>query len=212
MAETGQPIAKAYVAKSYKVRLGIIALACLGFAAWFFYDGAVKYPAEMELFQKHQELEKSGDPNWNQQWVQVLTERGLDPTYQVTERREMDIFTQYLMGALVLPVGLVFGWSFLRSQGRWIAADDTGLHTSWGQHAPWASLKTVDKSRWKSKGIAVVRYTDPSGSEQKITLDDWKYDRGPTVAIAAEVDRHLGITDGGSGTTTDAPQTTSGVA
>ncbi len=195
MSETGQPIAKAYIANSYKIRLGIIALACLGFAGWFFYDGAVKYPWQKELYEERQRLASSGDPEWSQQWTRYAQEQGWSPEVEPVKRTDMDITTQYLMGLLVLPVGLLFGYSFVRAQGRWVAADDTGLRTSSRQHAPWSSIKAVDKSRWKSKGIAVVRYTDAGGGEQKITLDDWKFDRDPTVAMVEELDRRLGLSE-----------------
>lgn len=181
------------MAKGYKARLGIIAAACLGFAGWFFYDAAVKYPAQKELFELHEQYKNSGEPNWNDRWVQTLTERGHDPAYQVPERSDQDILTQYLMGGLVLPIGLVFGVAFLLSHAKWIAAGPEGLRTNSGQHAQWERIQSIDKSRWKSKGIAVVHYADESGAARRLTLDDWKYDREPITAMVAQVDAAVGV-------------------
>lgn len=183
---------KASISSGYKWRLGIIALACLGFSTWFFYDGAVKYPAKQAIHQTYLRIQEEHPTDFNTRWVERARDEGW-PTTPPEPYTDMDITTQYIFALLVLPVGLAFLWAFVRALARWISADESGLHTSWGAQAPWDAIRSIDKQRWKTKGIAVVHYDD-GGTSRKVTLDDWKYEREPTVAIVAMVDQRLGNT------------------
>ena len=183
---------KASISSGYKWRLGIIAAACLGFSAWFFYDGAVGYPKKQAIHQEYLSIQEQYPEDFNSRWVERAQQEGWS-TSPPKPYSDMDITTQYIFGFLVLPVGLAFLWAFIRTHGRWIAADEQGLSTSWGEQVPWDAVREVNKERWKTKGIAVVQYmTDQA--QGKITLDDWKYDRDPTVQIVAMVDQRLGNT------------------
>lgn len=184
---------KASISSSYRWRLGVVALFCLAFSAWFFYDAVVKYPKQIADYAEYERLKTDHPQDYMQRWDEYARAHGLEPTSAPVTRQSKDIPAQYILGALTGVVGLAFLVSYVRSGGRWIAADDQGLHTSWGQHAPWGSLTSIDKARWKTKGIAVVHYKDPAaGSERKLTLDDWKYDRDPTTELVAQVDAQLG--------------------
>ncbi|MEX0655551.1 MAG: hypothetical protein WD151_15625 [Phycisphaeraceae bacterium] len=183
---------KASISSGYRWRLGIIAIALLAFGGWFLYDAAVKYPARKHIYETRIQLEQDHPEQWRDLWIAEVEANGWPENPKAYTDR--DIFIQYLCAALTLPLGLVFGIAFVRAGRRWIAADEQGLHTSWGQHAPWESLRRVDKTRWKTKGIAVVHYQANAG-EQRITLDDWKYDRDPTVAILKQVDDQFGESD-----------------
>lgn len=188
----GSAVTKASISSGYKWRLGIIALACLGFSGWFFYDGAVGYPRKQAIHEAYLQIQADHPQDFNTRWVEMARERGWS-TSTPKPYTDTDIMTQYIFAFLVLPVGLAFLWAFVRATGRWVAADETGLHSSSGQHAPWESIRQINKARWKTKGIAVVEYDSDKGP-QKITLDDWKYEREPTVAIVAMVDERLGLT------------------
>lgn len=182
--------ARASISPGYRWRLGIIALACLGFAAWFFYDGYVAYPEIQEIHREYERIQAEHPTDFNQRWAEYAESRGWET--DLPERKEdWDIVTQFIFCGITLPIGLAFLWAFIRTGGRWIASDEAGLHTSWGQHAPWSALRSIDKARWKTKGIAVVHYDD-QGTPRKITLDDWKYEREPTTMIVNHVDERLG--------------------
>ncbi|MFA9476811.1 hypothetical protein ACERK3_00760 [Phycisphaerales bacterium AB-hyl4] len=197
--------AKASISSGYRWRLGIIAAALLLFGSAFVYDAAVtweplmeirrSYPERQRIYQQWEQvqLDHDGDAaEANRAWAAIADAEGYpDRPSEYTDR---DIFIQWVCAAITLPLGLLFAVSWVRTGSRWIATDDTGLHTSWGQHAPWPTLRSIDKSRWKAKGIAVVHYDD-NGSERRITLDDWKYDREPTAEMLKEVEAQLGETD-----------------
>jgi hypothetical protein len=195
----GSPVqTKAGISSGYRWRLGIIALVCLGFGVYCLYDGFYAYPRDNERYAMFERLQAEHPDTWRARWEVLAAEHGLprDPG-DLKQRSDFDIYSQYIMAALTLPVGLLFLFSYVRAGGRWIAADERGLQTSWGQHAPWDAITGIDKARWKSKGIAVVQYREPQPphAERRLTLDDWKYERDPTVALVRAVEEKLGIAD-----------------
>lgn len=188
--------AKASISNGYRWRLGIIALMCIGWGLYCLYDGFIAYPAENAHYERYEAIKQAHPDTWRDEWDRLALENNLPINPSELEHHEpWDIYAQYIMAAVTLPIGLLFGVAFMRAKSRWIAGDEQGLHTSWGQHAPWDAITSVDKTRWKSKGIAVVYYRDPAGNgERRITLDDWKYEREPTTALVAAVDAKLGNT------------------
>lgn len=185
--------AKAMIKSGYRWRLALVAVALLAFGGYFLYDAIVGYPGQNKLVEESrtalETLQQEQPQTWPAAWTEHARAQGylLDPVNAKTYS-QLDIYTQWLCAAITLPIGAWFGIGFIRSRNRWVATDETGLHTSWGEHAPWETIREIDKTRWKSKGIAIVRY----GDGKRITLDDWKYDREPTTRMVAEVEQHLG--------------------
>ncbi len=182
---------RANISKSYIWRPGLIGVAALVFCAWFLYDGMVKYPLEQKQWQEHSRIyQDHTDPNEaGRAWEALATKNGW-PTTKPTQREDRDIFTQKLLAGITGPVGLYFMVTFLMSMGRWIEADENGVRTRSGKTTDYASIKSIDKSRWKSKGIAVVHYGS-GGSKERITLDDWKFDREPTKRILEAIEDRM---------------------
>lgn len=183
--------AQANIHSRYKFRIMALALILIGWGAWSLWDGMVAYPAHnqhraasLEAMAQYRETHGS-----LQGWPQHARENGfaLDPTTLKAE----GVTAQYVMAGLALPPGLALVGYFFVISRRWIRTDGEGLHTSWGRHAPWASLESVDKARWQRKGIAVIYYRD-GDARRSITLDDWKYDTDATEQILAEVEAQVG--------------------
>ena len=195
---------KANIWSGYRFRVGLIAAICLGFASWCLYDAKVKYPLHNRINAAYESMLSEyarANPNVSEEdakvevddkkWPPLATEEGwpTDPLKLPHRHSGTDIFTQYLMLTLTAPFGLVFGFLFLRCRGRWVACDEQGLTTSWGQTAPFDQITRLNKRRWK-KGIAIV-YHQANGQELKLTLDDWKFDRELMDQIVAEVESRL---------------------
>ena len=181
---------KASISSGYRWRLGIIGTAAFAFGLYFLYDGYIGYPKKQEIFRKYNEFREGGAVDWTAKWTEHAEKQGW-ATEPPQDKSDMSIYTQYICAAISMPIGLLFLISFIRAGGRWIETNEGGLHTNGGQHADWAAVTSIDKSRWKSKGIAVVIYHD-GRSRRRITLDDWKYERDPIAAMLAEVEAHLG--------------------
>lgn len=189
---------RANISKGYIWRPGVIGAAGLVFCGWFLYDGFVKYPGQELRWETYNRirLEYEKSPNEAQRiWEQTARDKGWSITKPI-ERAENDIFTQKVFAGITAPLGLYFVFSFLSFLGRWVEADEEGLRTRSGQRVPYGSIKSVDKSRWDRKGIAVIHY-ESDGRAGKITLDDWKFDREPTKRIMQAIeDRMPGGGDG----------------
>ncbi|MEM6756313.1 MAG: hypothetical protein AAF586_04030 [Planctomycetota bacterium] len=186
---------KAKIRPGYQARLGIIALALLAFAAWFYYDGAIAYPKKQEIQLAYQALAEEGRAG---EWREVAEANGWPTETPEAPLSDTSIRTQFLMGTLCLPIGLYFAVVFAMASRRWVGAAADGLHDHRRRLAAWESIDSIDDSRWKTKGIVWVHFTDASGKADKMLLDDWKYDRDATRAIVDRLqeERPEASTDG----------------
>lgn len=182
---------RANISKGYIWRPGLIGAAALIFSGWFFYDGLVKYPMQQRMAGEYAKVyQEHTDPiEADRAWDQLATANNW-PTSKPTPRTDTDIRTQMILGGITGPVGLYFLATFLLSLGKWIEADEQGVRTKSGQATDYASIKSIDKSRWQSKGIAVVQYESNSQSG-RITLDDWKFEREPIKRILEAIEERM---------------------
>ena len=168
--------------------LGLIAVFCLGFALWFLYDGTITYPRQRERVQEFQKLDKQGR---SREWKEIATQRGWSPEYPEDEpKTQAEIYSQLVLGAVVGSPGLLCLLFLIRARGRWIELNETGLRTSWGRQLGFGQITTLDKKKWKSKGIAKITYQQ-NGRKRRLVLDDWKYDDVSTGAILREIESRI---------------------
>jgi hypothetical protein len=177
----------AKISASYLLRLGLIAMFCLGFALWFLYDGTITYPGQRERALKFQELKEEGRLA---EWKKIATERGWSLDHPGDPKHEAEIYSQLVFAALMAVPGLVCAVFVFRARGRWIELDESGLRTSWGRRLEFGQITRLDKKKWKSKGIARIRYRQ-NGRNRQLVLDDCKYDADPTGTILREVESRL---------------------
>ena len=178
---------RANISRGYLLRIGAIALICAGGALWFYYDGAIGYPAQRERALKYQELEEKDQLD---EWPKVAKENGWPAQDPGEPKTEAEIAAQLVIGSLIAPFGVLYIVIFFRHVGRWIEADDDGLHTSAGQHVPYANIVRLEKKKWDAKGIARAYY-EQDGRRGKVLLDDWKFDTEPTRAILRQVESQI---------------------
>jgi len=177
----------AKISASYLWRLGLIALFCLGFALWFLYDGAITYPGQRERALKYQELKEEGRLA---EWKEIAAQHGWPLEHPGEPKHEAEIYSQLAFAALMALPGLLFAFLVFRTWGRWIELNETGLRTSWGRRLEFGQITKLDKKKWKSKGIARIRYQQ-NGRNRQLVLDDCKYEVDPTKAILREVESRL---------------------
>ena len=174
---------KATIATGYRLRLVLMTLMMLGFGVYCVYDGHIGYPKTKEIGLAYQELKDQHPDDYPERWPDLAKSNGWPTKVPKKLKSEADydsdIMTQWIMAAIVLPLGLWFGYKLIRESGRWVAMDPaTGLTGSGGHDAPWDSLAGLESERWKTKGIARVVYREAaSGKDRKILLDDFKSDR-----------------------------------
>ncbi len=182
---------KATVSSAYRMQLGMMAVFILFWSLWFLYDGHWGYPAKRQIAREFAEFKQKGR---EREWKEHADKKGWpdgtdgDIGYDYSDS---DIFTQKLIGFGLLPIGLMYGFSFARSYGRWIAVEDGALVTSHGQRMPFDAVTTLNKSRWRSKGIVVAHYQD-TGRSRRLVLDSYKYTKSVIADMVKQVESHIG--------------------
>jgi len=178
---------KANIDTKFLSRLGLMALAFIGIALWFLYDGAVTYPRQRERALVYQGLKEEGRLS---EWEDIARQHGWSTEDPGKPKDAFDIWVQFVIAGLAGVPGLCFAFRFFRARGRWIEANEAGLRTSWGQELEFGQVVSLDKKRWRSKGIARMNYRQ-DGRKRRLVLDDWKYDADPTKAILLEVESRI---------------------
>ncbi len=182
---------RATISPSYRWRIGIVGLAAVAFGCWFIYDWKIGYPAKQALYNEYQSVvAPEGDGkllgNYQQAWHEYATAKGYS-TSEPKEVSDRDIETQLYYGLPCFLVGIPFVVSCLLMGRRFVEVDDEQVWDHKGRKATWDQITHIDKSRWATKGIAVIEYK-AEGVTKRITLDDWKYDRAATQSILAQVE------------------------
>ncbi len=184
-----EPI-RATISSEYRWRVGLFAGFMLFWTGWCFLDGFVKYPAQRRHAEAFLEAKDKGILDTDE-WRQQAADNGWNPDKDPGRpKSDFDIYTQFFMAAITTPLALIWGVGFIRAGGRWIALENDSLVTSWGQRVPLDAVTAINKQRWKSKGIAVVRYEENAG-EKTLMLDDWKYTRAPIIEMVRAVEAGL---------------------
>jgi hypothetical protein len=182
-------------------RFLIMGVVAIGFALWSLYDGMVKYPAQRvrgfdefkvdykSLFEDSQvksmsvdEFERSADNERRLEWTKYMHDRDI--------KSIPEIFTQFVQAAVAGLVGLFLLSIPIRSRGRWIEANESGVTSSWGQSFRYDQVEQLNKRRWRDKGIAKVTYVD-NGRRRQFVIDDFKFMREPTDRILFELEQHI---------------------
>jgi len=181
-------------------RLGLIAIICLGGCLYCLYDGAIGYPNQRQRALEYRKIEESGLKKSERlrKWEEIATKHGWPLDDPGEPKNEIAITWQFIMAGCVAVPGLLYLYLFLRSWRRWIELDEVGLRTSWGQRLEFGQIVALDKKKWKTKGIAVIRY-EQDGRPRRLALDDWKYDVKATKAILCEVESRIGVDRIGGG-------------
>jgi len=184
---------KANIDKKFLLRLGLIALFLLGVSLWFLYDGTVKYPRQRERALEYQRVMEKKDLKEEDrlsEWLDVASRHGWPAENPGEPKEEYEIHMQLGIAALAAAPGLLYAFFFLRARGRWIEMNETGLRTSWGRQLEFDQIVSLDKKKWKTKGIAKITYQQ-NGRRRQLVLDDWKYYADPTKAILCEVESRI---------------------
>ncbi len=183
-------VEKAVISPAYRRQLGLMGLMLLGGSLWFMYDGFVTYPHKRHIAQEFARFKDEGKED---QWAQHAQQRGWpdgrdgEPGHDYSD---WDIRTQKIIAFSLLPIALVYCFSFIRSFGKSIQLQPDAIVASWGQRMAFDSVTALHKGRWKTKGIAVAHY-QADGKKRKFVLDNWKYSRQPINEMLKAVEQHL---------------------
>ena len=199
---------KTNISPGFLWRLLLVAFACLGMMLWCIYDAEIAWPhqtmranAYAELREKiRKEHEAKTDNKLDQSWTNTVSDkwreyaqqRGWSTEIPGKAYDENDIFMQYVMVGIVAPIGLLFGFRYLRARKRWIEAHNKGLKASWGPNVSFDEIRQIDKEKWNNKGIAKLRY-EQAGRQGTLVLDDFKFEPDTTEKILRIVEKRVGF-------------------
>jgi hypothetical protein len=185
----------------YYRRFLIMGVVALGFALYCIYDGTIRYPNKRErgfadfktefthYFSDAQqdvtldEFETAGEEDARHAWEKYSHDRGIPSG--------ADVILQFVMAAGAGAIGAWMLWGVWRARGQWIEAGNTGLTSSWGQSINYDQILSIDKRKWRKKGIAKIRYQD-GGRKRGFVIDDFKFDRDATDQILYEIEEKIG--------------------
>lgn len=195
------------ISPKHLLRIGLVGLFCTGAALWFLYDGLIGYPQwrdrGLDFVQFTEENPDMEELELVNAWKERAAERGWPtekPLYKNTGKpiTEDQITEQFYYAGAAGLIGAGFLIRLLRDKGRWIEAHDNGLRSNRGDDLQFSQITELNKKKWQSKGIARVRY-QTNGSNKRMTLDDYIYDRDSTREILRLVEAnidHAKITNG----------------
>ena len=142
--------------KDYARRHLFVAVLMLGLGCWFGYDGLVAYPS-MTAAELYRSIEKADPP----------TDM---PSERLEAFKKQKTQTQYGFAVLALLAGGIVGLRLLKSAKFAFAFDDAGF-TTCGKRYTRDDIASVDRTRWESKTILVLKMKDGSS----IVLDAWHH-------------------------------------
>lgn len=180
--------------------MGILAF---GFAIYCLYDGFVGYPARrLKGFADFKSDYKAAfadthRTNFTLEEFEAVADKEAARTWaQYSHDREIpsraDVTMQFVLAVITTIAGIVLISIPLRRKNRWIELNNLELHTSWGQAFHLDQIESVNKRKWRNKGIAQVTYVDGNRRRQFV-LDDMMFMRDPTDEIMLEIERHVGV-------------------
>jgi hypothetical protein len=177
--------AQAKISSSWTTRIGLMVVLFLGFGLLGVYDGFVKYPEQKERWDAYQQYMLDNN-NSATGWDEFATAKGW-PSEVPGEQTQFNIYVQYVIAAVCVPVGLAALIWLLMNLSRKQTSDDTGFSAG-GAKIPYGAVTRIDKSRWDNKAIAMVHYNH-NGQDGVAKIDDWKFKGAGDVL--RDIEQHM---------------------
>lgn len=169
----------------------IMAILLIAGGAWFGYDGFVGYPRENQQLREVNAKLAEAQKNQDNSRIRELSEEQKKFKRHSGElaHSDMDILIQKVLCVVLPPIGLLMlFWAFYNSRGAY-RLDGHTLYAPGHPPVPIDAIRKIDKRKWDRKGIACLEYELPGGKSGSIKLDDFVYDRRPTDAIFAQIEK-----------------------
>lgn len=142
-----------------------------------FEDDPTMYPADTDFDKRWPDiLKKMDDPRTDELWREFSKEKGwpqkIDPKEDVKSGRK--IGQQIIAAGVCFVLTGVTLFFLLRTKRRSMEVDEQGFYPPGGDLIPFEAMKTIDKRKWETKGLATITY-ERDGKEQKAKVDGMVY-------------------------------------
>ncbi|MBK1883919.1 hypothetical protein JIN85_15985 [Luteolibacter pohnpeiensis] len=121
-----------------------------------------------------QNYEKVKPLQWNSLWIEYTGKRGWDSTVAEEPHTLQKINEQWTVFWICLALALVALFFLIRTLGRSISVDDSGVSPASGRKVAFADLKVLDLRKWETKGLGFIDYDGASG-KGRIRIDGLTY-------------------------------------
>jgi len=143
-------------------------------------------------------LKQVGKKNSSELWKEYSKEKGWPQVVTPSEDRKplRKINEQLIAAAVCFLFFLVALFFLVRTKGRVMKVDERGYYPPGGDLIPFSDMKTLDKRKWESKGLAILIY-EGGGEEKKTKIDGMVYGQfkeeegAPAEALFQEILRHF---------------------
>jgi len=173
------------IARRYWVRKALLAFMFFAFGCLALYDGFVKYPKEVVLYNENLEYEQLKQQRASSSLTQAeatrfaeLDTKFSDPTMgKIPKRSQKDIVLQHGLAVLCFPaaLALVITW-LISARRKFIIQEDGTLIAPEGTFPP-SAMTDIDMTRWMDKSIARLEINGgPDKGGAAVKLDAWIYD------------------------------------
>jgi hypothetical protein len=185
--EPGEIIA--YPDSRFRRKHFIFAFVIFAVGFWFAYDGWIGWPKHNEeVRQVKADIDKAKETGDEARRIELQTK--LSKMHEVYN--DWSIGLQRFI-AIVLPIaGFAYGWWTHQATRGYYRLSDHTLQVPGHDPISLSDIRSIDKSRWERKGIAVIRYqAHHPQRERAFKLDDFAYQRKPTDDILDRLDAYL---------------------
>jgi hypothetical protein len=184
----------ARASNEYRLKRLAIVVMLLACGAWFAYDGIVKYPNEnARIEQLKKDVEAARKASDDAKVTRFSSELG-----RLQHHTDSDLRLQVILGMALPPLGLLVGiWSFYQCRGAYRLRDNV-LSVPGHPPIPLDAIRSIDKTDWDRKGIALIEYELPNGARGSAKLDDFIYERSPTDEIFKRIEDYTGTGEASS--------------
>ncbi len=185
---TPSPTIEARASNEYRLKRLAIVVMLVACGGWFGYDGIVKWPGEnARIEQLKKDLETARKNSDDAKVTSLTTEVG-----KLQQHTESDIRLQRILAGVLPPLGLlVLVWSLYQCRGAYRLRDNI-LTVPGHPPIPLDAIRSIDKTDWDRKGIALIQYELPNGTHGNARLDDFIYYRPPTDEIFKRIEEYTG--------------------
>lgn len=184
----------AQISKEWRRRMLFMFFMIFGIAAWFLYDGYILWPDEGQRYTEYAEIRddliEAGDAVDDESsavtlaWQRHAREAGYRSNVP-KERTDAAIREQRVIGWVMMTGALVFGLWIVWNHTRKVTAEGEIVIGASGERVELDSIFSVDRKKWKNKGIAYAIYED-SGKQRRLCLDEHKFKGCEAIILEAE--------------------------
>lgn len=120
------------------------------------------------------DFEKMKPLQWNILWREYTKDRGMNASAPEEPYDAQKIREQWVVFYICVGLATVALFFLLRTLGRSITVDETGLKNQQGKVVSYKDMKVMDLRKWETKGLAFIEFDGEAG-KGRLRVDGLTY-------------------------------------